>query len=332
MNEHLRAGCPRVTIITPVCNEAETLTDYEFAVEFTFFVRTDIDFEILLIDDGSSDATWQQVCDWVEREPRVRGIRLSRNFGSHIAASCGLDMASGDAATILAVDLQDPPEAVLAFIEAWKGGAQVVWGRRWARPELRLREVLGTVLVSLLRGHGIPRNSQLGTGSFVLIDRAVIDALRKMRETNRVIFAMVAWTGFRQVTVPYVRAPRRRGVSRWNLTRAAKSLYDALIGYSSVIPRLVTLAGAVLFVASVVMSLWLVANALLAGPPRGWTAIMVALLGLFGTSFLILGVLAEYLYRIYAEVMRRPLYLVADDTAKSGLSRLIDANHTEIAT
>lgn len=305
-----RTSRPRVDIVTPVYNEEAGLPQYVEAVARTLLDHPDYDVHVLFIDDGSVDSSWQYIALLCQRDPRFRGIRLSRNYGSHLALTAGFAHADGDAVATLACDLQDPPEVVLEFLECWRRGARIVWGRRATRDDEWWRVIASRLFESALRRRGLPKNSRFTVGSFLLIDRSVVDCLQQFPEQNRVTFALVAWTGFSQDVVDYHRRRRQTGVSGWSSRQMFKTMYDAFIGFSPVPIRLITVAGLGAFLASFGFAAYLVIVWLTGRPSLGWTSTMLAMSFFFGVQMLLMGLMGEYLYRIYAEVVRRPLYLV----------------------
>jgi glycosyltransferase involved in cell wall biosynthesis len=305
------ASLPRVTIVTPVYNEEASLSAYREAVSRLLISRDDVHFEVLFVDDGSEDRSWQIIESFCRESPRFRGLRLSRNFGAHVALSAGIDHAGGDAVATLACDLQDAPETLLAFVEKWCGGADIVWGHRRTRDERRGRVWVSNVFFRLIRLYAMPRGSKFTTGSFFLIDRAVADCFRQFREQHRVTFALVAWTGFDQDIVYYDRRARHAGSSGWTFGLMVKAMYDTFIGFSNLPPRLFTLTGAILFLLNIPFTIYLVIDFLFFNPMPGWTGIMCALSAFFGVAFLMLGMMSEYLHRIYLETSRRPLYFIS---------------------
>jgi glycosyltransferase involved in cell wall biosynthesis len=307
---------PTITVITPCYNEEAALPQYFREVERTLFACADAEFHLLLIDDGSADRTWDLIQEACKGSPRYRGLRLSRNFGSHAAATAGFDFADGDAVAILPADLQEPPETVVEFVARWRAGADVVWGKRRSRAESRWRVLASRIVGHLARRLVMPRGSKFTTGSFLLIDHKVVMCLRQLREHNRVIFGLVAWTGFEQDVVEYDRAARTAGRSSWNVSRMLRSLYDVFMGFSDVVPRLITFLGVGFALIGFVASLTLLVTFLITPPQApGWGSMIVVLTLFFGATFLILGIMSEYLSRIYQDSARRPLYFIASDTA-----------------
>lgn len=310
-----RAAVPRLVILTPVFNEAANLASYEDAVRKTLLARSDVDVRVLFIDDGSADGSWERIRDIASRDPRFRGLRLSRNYGAHVALSAGFSNASGaDIVATLACDLQDPPEVIVDFVARWRAGADIVWGKRKTRAESPVRIWTSRIFETLIRRHAMPRGSQFTTGSFLLVDRAVADCFRQFQEHNRVTFALVAWTGFDEAVVEYHRQRRTAGASGWTYRRMVKTMYDTFIGFSLTPIRLMTTTGALVSALTIPLVIYFVYVFLTGRPLPGWTSVMIAVTGFFGLQFLMMGIVGEYLYRIYAEVVRRPLYFVSATT------------------
>lgn len=309
---------PRVTIVTAIFNEEASLESFRAEVVRTLFAHPEVNYEVLFVDDGSTDRSWEIIERFCRDSPRFSGLRLSRNFGAHTADSAGIDHATGDAVVTLACDLQDPPETVNEFIEKWRNGAQIVWGSRRTRTEGRLRTLAVKLFSWLMRTQALPRGSKFSTGGFFLIDRRVAECFRQFREHNRITFALVAWTGFKQDVVAYDRRARAHGNSGWNFGRMIKAMYDTLIGFSNLLPRFITVLGAAIFLLNVPIAAYLVVNHIYSRPFPGWTGLMVMLSSFFGIVCLMLGVMAEYLHRIYVETAGRPLYFIAQGAGTMG--------------
>ena len=304
-------GVRNVTIVTPVYNEEASLPLYADTVRHALLESTDTAFDVLFVDDGSTDASWALIEGICAGDPRFRGLRLSRNFGAHIALCAGFDAVSADAAVILACDLQDPPETVREFVAKWREGADIVWGHRRQRDDSFWRRIASRLFGATMRRYAMPRGSRFTTGSFLLADRKVITAVQQMREHSRITFALVAWTGFRQEIVEYDRQRRRAGTSGWTFWRMVRTMYDAFVGFSALPIRLTTSLGIALSLLSVPLAIYIIASWLLGDPLPGYTSVMLVLTVLFGIQFLLMGLVGEYLYRIYLEAVRRPLYFVA---------------------
>lgn len=268
-----------------------------------------MDFELVYVDDGSRDATPRLLREIQRADRRVRLVVLSRNFGQDLAITAGLEHAAGDAVVLIDADLQDPPEVIPEMVERWRQGVAVAYGQRTER-EGESRFKLWTAaafyrLIARVSEVSIPRN----TGNFRLMDRAVVDAFLSMPESARFVRGMVTWTGFRQEPVPFRRAARFAGDTKWPLRHMIRLGLDAVFSFSDLPLRLLTWLGAAALAAGLVG-----AGVLLAvRPVVGASAtVVVAAVFLGGVQLLAAGVLGEYLGRIYREVRRRPLYLVAE--------------------
>jgi dolichol-phosphate mannosyltransferase len=232
-----------------------------------------------------------------------------------VALSAGFAHATdADAVATLACDLQDPPEVVSQFIDEWKAGFDIIWGKRRTRGDASWRVRTSRLFEGLIRRFAMPPGSKFATGSFLLVDRKVADCFSSFQEQNRVTFALVAWTGFSETVVEYDRVSRRFGVSGWTYSRMIKTMYDTLIGFSQMPIRLMTMTGAMVSLLTVPLASYLLFHYLTGRPLLGWTSVMLAVTLFFGLQFLMMGVVGEYLYRIYAEVVRRPLYFVSATT------------------
>jgi glycosyltransferase involved in cell wall biosynthesis len=307
-----------VVVVTPVFNEEEGLERYAEDVTRVLLENKETEFRVILVDDGSSDHSWEVISDICARDPRFRGVRLSRNFGSHVALSAGfahVDPEASAAAT-LACDLQDPPETILEFVEKWREGADIVWGERLSRQDSGWKVMTSKLFNRALTKHAMPRGSKFTTGSFLLVDRVVLDCFNQFKEHNRITFALVAWTGFDQVRVPYHRVARTTGTSGWSFPKMLKSMYDAFIGLSTLPIRVMKWAAAIALLIAVILMIYTIALATLTRTDApGWASQMLVLAGFFAVQFTLMAIVGEYLNRIYTESMRRPFFFVSRDTA-----------------
>lgn len=304
---------PKVTIVTSVFNEEASLEAFREEVSQCLLASRDVEYEVLFVDDGSTDRSWELIERFCAESSQIRALRLSRNFGAHTADTAGIDHADGDAVVTLACDLQDPPETIREFVEKWRSGAQVVWGRRRTRTDKRSRVWAVHLFTWLMRTQAMPKGSKFSTGGFFLIDRKVVECFRQFREHNRITFALLAWTGFKQEIVMYDRRARAAGRSGWNVGHMVKAIYDTLIGFSNLLPRFITVLGAAIFLMNIPIAIFLVVNYFFSRPLPGWTGLMVALSFFFGVVCLMLGIMSEYLHRIYIESAGRPLYFIAQE-------------------
>lgn len=312
INENPR-GRKCVSIVVPCFNEEEVLPAVVARLLSLAENATDYEFEFIFVDDGSSDNTLGHLRDFSNQDPRIRALTFARNFGHQIAVSAGIDAAVGDCVVLIDADLQDPPEVVLQMLEKWDEGFDVVYGVRKSRPgETRFKRASASVFYRFLnRMSDVPIPND--TGDFRLMNRAVVNVLKSMPEKHRFVRGMVAWAGFRQFPLPYERSAREAGVSKYPLKKMIKFASDGIISFSSKPLRLATniglLASALaiigiiyVFALRVFTSIWV----------EGWTAIMIAVLFFGGVQLISLGVIGEYLGRVYEESKKRPLYVVRE--------------------
>jgi glycosyltransferase involved in cell wall biosynthesis len=273
----------------------------------------DADAQVLYVDDGSRDGTWDVMQQLAAADPRVGLLRLARNFGKELALTAGLDHVDTDAAMVLDADGQDPPELAPQFVAKWREGYDVVYGTRLRRDgETWLKRATAAAfyrVMGRLSDTSIPRD----TGDFRLISRRVLDALRQMRERQRFMKGLFAWVGFRQVSFPYEREARVAGGSKFNYWRLWNLALEGITSFSTVPLRLATYVGVFTAMAAFAWGLWIIARTVLWGDPvQGWPSLMTAMLFLGGLQLVALGIVGEYLGRLYVEVKQRPLYLVGD--------------------
>jgi len=305
--------CPLLVVVTPVFNEATLLGIYAAEVKRVLLGRSDVEVRVVLVDDGSTDESWEIIRQLVETDDRFSAVRLSRNFGAHVALAAGFDHVAKDADLIatLACDLQDPPETILEFVQEWRKGASIVWGARRSRSDSHWRRAASRMLEIGLRRYAMPRDSRFQTGSFFLIERIVLDSVRQFSEQARVTFALVAWTGFDQAIVAYDRRMRTGGRSGWSVVQMINTAYDVFIGFSPIPAKVLTAFGFVMLVTSIVAVFYLVFSWLVQDVQVGWTGLMATMTLCFGLLFVMIGISFEYLYRIFVEAKDRPLYFVS---------------------
>jgi glycosyltransferase involved in cell wall biosynthesis len=300
----------RLTVVTPAFNEAENLPLLHSRI-MEVLAAADLQGEWLIVDDHSTDDTPEAVRRLCEKDPRVRAVRLSRNFGSHAAIACGLDHADGDAVVVMAADFQDPPEAIPELVREWRAGAQVVWAVRAGREgETTATVGFARLYYWLMRRTSALREMPATGADFLLLDRAVVEAVRRFRERHVSILALIFWMGFRQASIRYVKQPRARGRSGWTISKKLKLVVDSLTAFTFFPIRLMSYTGFVVAAAGFVYAAILVMNALAGRLVQGWSWLMVVILILGGFQMLMLGVLGEYLWRALDEGRRRPQYLV----------------------
>ncbi len=302
---------PVYSIVAPVYNEEETLPHF-YARMTAVMEALDESYELVFVNDGSRDGSYNALRALHERDPRVVVIDFSRNFGHQIAISAGLDHARGDAVIIIDSDLQDPPEVIGELVARWRQGAEVVYAQRRSRVgETRFKLLTAAVfyrLIARLTSVDIPRD----TGDFRLLDRKVVDTLVRMREHHRFMRGLSVWVGFRQEAVRYDRAERFAGETKYPLRKMIKFSLDAITSFSHVPLQLATTLGfsiaGVSFLGIVIAAIIRLFNGGIVG--QGTTISVVLFLG--GIQLIFLGILGEYLGRVYDEVRARPLYIARE--------------------
>lgn len=299
------------SFVLPVHNEEGSLPELRERL-LQVLGRLDGPSEVLLIDDGSTDASWAIITRIHEIDPRFKGIRFSRNFGHQVAITAGMDLARGEAVVVMDADLQDPPEVVLEMADRWRQGYEVVYGVREDRStDSRFKRTTATLFyraLNRLSDVEIPQN----VGDFRLIDRRAIEAFKAMREGSRFVRGMYAWVGFRQIGVAYRRASRHAGETKYPFKKMLRLASDGVIGFSRVPLRLALKLGAFAALAALLGGVT-VASLKLFGDYSvpGWTSILLAVCLLGGLQLAFMGVLGQYIARTYEEALHRPLYVVS---------------------
>ncbi|MBV9839539.1 MAG: glycosyltransferase family 2 protein, partial [Solirubrobacterales bacterium] len=299
-----------LSVVAPVYNEEATIEEFYARV---CEALEGLPFELVLVDDGSTDGSTASLDQLAQHDPRVRLVYLSRNFGHQTALTAGLDHARGDAVVMLDADLQDPPELISTMLDHWRSGCDVVYAVRQRR-EGESRFKLATArwfyrLFDKLAQVELQHNS----GDFRLLDRRALDALLSMRERNRFLRGMTVWVGYTQAAVPYHRDPRFAGETKFGVRRMLGFALDGISSFSDKPLRVASHLGMLVTLGSLLLMLWLI-GAKLIEPQRsitGWTSVMVAVLFLGGVQLLSIGLLGEYVGRIFRQTKGRPLYVVS---------------------
>jgi len=269
--------------------------------------------EILCIDDGSTDNTY----DLLQREraddPRIKPVRFARNFGKEAALTCGLHLAQGRIAITMDSDLQHPPETIPQLIEAWQGGAKMVYAIRKNRDtDSRMRKFLSRAFYIVFK-HIAEIKLPEGAGDFRLLDRVVIDAVNALPERTRFMKGLMTWVGFSAATVPFDVAPRESGRTNWSFMRLIRFAFDGISSFSTFPLRIWTWCGASISLFALAYGIFLTLRTIFFGiDVPGYASLMVGMLFLGGVQLLSLGILGEYLSRVFTEVKGRPIYLIAD--------------------
>jgi glycosyltransferase involved in cell wall biosynthesis len=305
---------PLLSVVVPVKNEEQGILPFVERVGAVLdTVTADQGWEILFVDDGSTDATLAAIVAANMRDPRVRALSLSRNFGKEAALSAGLDHSRGAAVIPMDVDMQDPPEVLPEMVAKWREGHEMVFGVRRSRDQDSFTKRLTAGLFyrahNMVSADKIPENA----GDFRLMDRKVVDVIRAMPERNRFMKGLFAWAGFRQAAVEYDRAERETGATKYNYWKLWTLALDGITSASTVPLRIWSYVGALVALFALGYGTFLaVATMIFGNPVPGYASIMVSVLFLGGVQLISLGVLGEYVGRILTETKQRPLYVVRD--------------------
>ncbi len=308
-----RPPAPALCLVIPCFNEEDVLPLLierlrAFGAAQTHLVR------VLFVDDGSKDRTFEILDQACSSDERLAAIRLSRNFGHQTAVSAGLRYAQGDLVAVLDADLQDPPEVIPAMIAKWREGYDVVYGVRQNRKEGHLLRACYALYYRLLKSVA-NIDLPLDAGDFSLMDRVVVDHVNAMPEHNRYVRGLRGWVGFRQCGLAYDRDARAGGAPKYNLRRLLRLAFDGLVSFSSAPLKLAMWVGSLTALFAFVLALWAMASALfLARLPPGWASLAIIVLFFSGVQLLVLGILGEYIGRVFDEVKGRPIFIEARRT------------------
>jgi len=308
-----------ISIVVPIHNETETLA--ELHRRLTTVLAELAPYEVVLIDDGSTDDSWERMLAVAAGDRHVRLLRLSRNFGHQAALTAGIDAARGEAVVVMDGDLQDPPELIPTFVAKWREGFDVVYGLRTRREgETQFKRWTAALFYRLLRSMtrvDIPADA----GDFRLLSRRALDALSRMPERARFLRGMTSWVGFRQVGVQYERDARYAGETKYPARRMIRFALDAITSFSTTPIQVVTSLGFVLVVFCAGVFAWTVYVKLFTDSAvAGWTSVLGVVLLLGGMQLVALGIIGQYVARIFEEAKQRPLYLVAETVEGGALT------------
>jgi glycosyltransferase involved in cell wall biosynthesis len=303
-----------VSIVIPCHNEADVLPEtLRRLADVADHLKSEAAFEFIFVDDGSRDDTPRLLHELAATDSRVRGLRLSRNFGQQIATTAGLENAAGDAVVVMDADLQDPPELIETMLARWRKGYHVAYAKRTERTgETAFKLWTSKIfyrLVQRISRVSIPSD----TGDFRLMDRRVVDAFLRMPEQDRFLRGMVSWVGFRQVAVPYKREERFAGKTNYPFLKMLRFAIDGIVSFSFAPLRLAVWTGFFAIGVALMGILYALLLRFFFDPSqwvRGWASLFVAILFMGGVQLISLGIIGEYVGRIYGEVKQRPLYLI----------------------
>lgn len=309
------SGLPLLSVVVPIYFEQETIPEFYARTKAVLDgLKGQVDHELIYVNDGSTDKSLEMLTALAAADKNVKIINFSRNFGHQIAITAGIDAAKGDAVVVIDGDLQDPPETIVEMLAKWREGYKVVYGKRKSRKGENAAKLFTAYiyyrLINMLSDVDLP----LDSGDFRLMDRLVVDALKTINEENRYIRGIISWIGFPQTGVEYERDARYAGVTKYNYSKMFKFAFDGITSFSSKPLRLSSKFGFLITFFSFLLILWQVAVKILypETSSSGWTSIIVLILFLGGVQLISIGILGEYIGRIYAEVKKRPLYIISD--------------------
>jgi len=310
-----------VTILVPAYNEEAVLGQLYDRLKIVISAIPSYDFEILFVNDGSKDNTLSIIKSMRMRDKRISYVDLSRNFGKEIAMIAGLDHAAGDAVIIIDADLQDPPELIPEMIYYWEQGYDDVYAKRKSRTgETWLKKWTSSTYYKVLQKMTrIP--IQENTGDFRLLDRRCVEALKQLREAQRYTKGMFSWIGYNKKEILFDRDPRAAGETKWNYTKLMDLAIEGITSFTTTPLRLSALFGCVISFFAFLFMLWIIAKTLLIGDPvAGYPSLMTIILFLGGIQLISLGIIGEYLGRIFNETKNRPLYFVDEYNNEKALN------------
>jgi glycosyltransferase involved in cell wall biosynthesis len=303
-----------ISIVTPLYDEEENVDELARRLQGVFAANPGYDFEVIAVENGSSDATFEKLLAVREKDPRFKILRLARNFRMDGGLTAGLRYTKGAAAVVMTADLQDPPELISDFIAKWEEGYEnvymVVTRRQGTGPIRRMNSQLFYWLVNLLTGGAFPKN----VSDFRLVDRKVIDTFNSMNERNRMVRGMFYWVGFRGVGIPHERPPRFAGESKADTLKVIELAAKGIMSFSTAPLRIITYVGVGVSALAFLLLAYEVVRAVFFGVPfAGFGSIMSVMLLMFGFLFTMLGVIAEYIGMIFDEVKQRPNFTVTEE-------------------
>jgi polyisoprenyl-phosphate glycosyltransferase len=305
-----RPADPLLSLIVPVFNEEESIDIFLTAVE-PFLDKAGLRFEIVFVNDGSRDETLGHLLDCCGRDKRIRIVNLSRNFGKEAALTAGIDHASGDILIPMDIDLQDPPELIAPFIERWREGYDIVYGVRSARETDTVAKRVSAGWFYWAFNSMSPVPIPANAGDFRLVDKRAAEVLRQLPERNRFMKGLFAWVGFNAVGVAYERPARAAGASKFNLWRLWNFALDGVVSFSTVPLRASFYGGLAIATVAVLYALFIIGRVLIFGiDTPGYASLLIVVLSMGAIQLVSIGIIGEYLGRLFLEVKGRPIYVV----------------------
>ncbi len=313
-----RSSRPAISCVVPAFNEAQNIGPLLTGLTAQLAELTDR-WEILVVDDGSRDATPAAIAPWLAA-PGVRYLRLSRNFGKEAALTAGIDHAGGEVVLLMDADLQHPASLVPEMVMAWQGGADMVCAARASRADEGWAKRLGTAIFYRLVNQNSAVPIPVDAGDFRLMDRRVVDALKALPERNRFMKGLYAWVGFHNVIIPYVPAERHAGTSTFSLRSLSKLAFTGVTAFTNAPLRLWSALGVVVALFALGFGAWIVAEHFIYGSDvPGWATLVCGMMFFSGVQLLSIGILGEYVGRIFDEVKQRPVYLIGSEAGRGAI-------------
>lgn len=300
----------KLSIVIPVYFNQDNLLPLYNDIREKVLVHLDTDYEIIFVDDGSKDNSYAVMQELARLDSHIILVRLSRNFGEHAAILAGLSKCTGDCAVRKAADLQEPSELILQMFEAYQQGNKVVLATRADRDEPAMQKAFSNLYAYIMQKVALPTMPKGGFDSF-LIDRQVIDLLVDMKEKNTSLMGQVLWSGFQTATVPYTRLQRKIGTSKWTFSKKVKLAIDSLVSFSSFPIKMVSTVGFITFAIAIVMLLVTLYRRLVGSiTEEGYASLLIIILMGFGLVMLSIGIIGEYIWRIYDATRKRPPFII----------------------
>jgi dolichol-phosphate mannosyltransferase len=307
----------RVSIVTPVFNEVDVIELFYERVRQAMAALDATAYELIFVDDGSTDGSYEKLLALANAGADTKIIKFSRNFGHQIAITAGVDLAKGDAVVVIDADLQDPPEVISAFVEKWREGYDVVYGVRAKRDGENRMKLLTAALFYRLLHRIIKLDIPVDVGDFRLMSRRVVEHLKELKEKDRFVRGLVSWIGFKQTGVPYLRDKRYAGETKFPYRKMIKFALDGITSFSDVPLKLATWLGYIASALALLYACSVFVQKALGYTVQGWATMMVAMLFLGGVQLISLGIIGQYVGRIFNECKQRPLYII-DEIYQSG--------------
>jgi glycosyltransferase involved in cell wall biosynthesis len=319
MNEDLpRSPRPAISCVVPAFNEAESLGPL-LASLVPQLERLADAWEVIVVDDGSHDQTAAAIAPWLGA-PGVRYVRLSRNFGKEAALTAGIDRAVGDVVLLMDADLQHPPSLIPEMIAAWVAGADMVCAARASRADESWPKRIGTALFYRIVNANAQVPIPVDAGDFRLMDRKVVEALKSLPERNRFMKGLYAWVGFRNQIIPYVPSERHAGTSSFSLRRLSRLAFTGVTAFTNAPLRLWSGVGVLIALGAIGFALWIAVEHYVHGHDvPGWATLVCGMMFFSGVQLLSIGILGEYVGRIFEEVKQRPVYVVGSEAGRGAM-------------